>query len=289
MEEWKWIPGFEGQYQASSFGQIKSFKINKKQGQIMSGNTLKDGRKRVNLNGKKYLVHRLILMTFDPNGYTDELCLCLHLDGDPQNNNIENLKWGSYKDNANDEIMFQRCKQTKKKTEQYRKKQQLIQLENEEWKDIKGYEGDYQISNFGRVKSLKRKTPMIMSLILSRTQDYYSIGLTKNSQKNQFSIDRLVAEHFIPNPNNLPEVNHIDEDTTNNNVNNLEWVTHSQNVQHSAHKQSYPIAQYDLDDNLIATYPSLAEMERQTGFARSNISSAIKRKGFSHGYKWRYI
>lgn len=288
-EKWKWIPGFEGQYQASTKGQIKSFKINKNEGRIMSGNTLKDGRKRVNLNGKKYLLHRLILMTFDPDGQTSELCLCLHLDGNPENNNIENLAWGSYEDNANDELMFQRCRQTNERTKQQRMENQTLELENEEWKDIIGYDGDYQISNYGRIKSLKRKKPLIMSPILGRTQDYYVIGLTKNNIKKRFSLDRLVAEHFIPNPNNLPEVNHIDENTKNNKVDNLEWVTHSQNIRHSAHRQSYPVAQYDLQNNLIATFPSMMEAERQTGFYSQHISAAIKRNGTCHGYIWRYI
>lgn len=289
-EIWKWIPGFEGKYQASNFGQIKSFKINKDQGILMKGTSSLDGRIRVNLEGKKYLVHRLILLTFKPEEQTKEKCLVLHLDGNPTNNILSNLQWGSYKDNANDELMWLRCAQTRKRTENLRKQQQQKpNLENEIWKDIEGYEGEYQISNMGRIKSLKRKVPYIMSLVLGRTNMYYSIGLTKNGIKKQYSIDRLVAKAFIPNPNNLPEVNHIDENTKNNFANNLEWVSHSQNIKHSAHKQSYPVGQYDLNNNLIQKYPSLAEAERQTGIFRTNISSAIKRNGTSHGYKWTYL
>lgn len=287
QEVWKWIPGFENQYQASNYGNIKSFKVNKTNGSIMQGNTLKDGRKRVNLNGKKYLVHRLILLTFNPEGPNKEKCLVLHKDGNPSNNSLSNLQWGSYKDNANDELMFLRCANTRKKTEENRRVQQQLFYEDEVWKDILGYENEYQVSNYGRVKSLKKKD-LIMSPILGRTQDYYSVGLTKNGVKKQYSIDRLVAQAFLPNPNNFPEVNHIDEDTTNNKVDNLEWVTHSQNVKHSAHKQSYPVNQYDIDYNLIASFPSLAEAERQTGIFRTNITSAIKRNGKAGGYIWKY-
>lgn len=287
QEVWKWIPGFENQYQASNYGNIKSFKVNRN-GAIMQGNALKDGRKRVNLNGKKYLVHRLILLTFNPEGLTKKNCLALHKDGNPSNNSLSNLYWGSYKDNANDEIMFLRCMNTREQTKKDREVQQEIKYPDEIWKDIQDYENEYQISNYGRIKSVKRKGA-IMSPILGRTQNYYSIGLTKNGVKKHFSIDRLVACAFLPNPNNLPEVNHIDEDTTNNKVDNLEWVTHSQNIKHSAHKQSYPVNQYDKNYNLISTFPSLAEAERQTGIFRTNISSAIKRNGTAGGYIWKYL
>lgn len=287
-EEWKWIKGFENQYQASSLGRIKSFKSSKN-GTILSGNILKDGRKRVNLNGKKYLVHRLVLMAFYPELETEENCLVLHKDGDPSNNCLTNLKWGSYKENANDELMQKRCKIQIQKNQQHRQEQQTLIIEDEIWENISGYENQYQVSNYGRIKSLKKNKPYIMSPILGRTQDYYSIGLTQNGIKKQYSIDRLVAEAFIPNPNNYPEVNHKDENTKNNYVDNLEWVTHSQNVKHSAHKQSHPVAQYNENLELIAKYESVAEASRQTGFARTNIASSIKRNGKCHGYIWKYL
>ena len=287
-EEWKWIKGFENQYQASNLGRIKSFKVNKK-GRIMTGSILKDGRIRVNLNGQKYLVHRLVLMAFYPELETEENCLALHKDGDPTNNTLENLKWGSYKENANDELMHQRCKIQIEKSKQYRQEQQFLIIEDEIWQDIQNYENEYQISNYGRVRSLKNNKFHIMSPILGRTQDYYSIGLTHNGIKKQYSIDQLVAKAFIPNPNNYPEVNHKDENPKNNHVDNLEWVTHSQNVKHSSYRQSYPVAQYDENFNLIAKYPSLAEAERQTGYARTGIKSSIERNGKCHGYIWKYL
>ena len=287
-EEWKWIKGFENQYQASNLGRIKSFKVNKK-GTIMTGSVLKDGRIRVNLNGQKYLVHRLVLMAFCPELETEENCLVLHKDGDPTNNMLENLKWGSYKENANDELMHQRCKTQREKSKQYRQEQQFLIIEDEIWQDIPNYENEYQISNYGRVRSLKNNKFHIKTPILGRTQDYYSIGLTHNGIKKQYSIDRLVAETFIPNPNNYPEVNHKDENPKNNHIDNLEWVTHSQNVKHSSYRQSYPVAQYDENFNLIAEYPSLAEAERQTGCARTNIKSSIERNGKCHGYIWKYL
>lgn len=288
MEKWKWIPGFEGKYQASNLGRIKSFKINKTNGQIMQGSILKDGRIRINLEGTKYLLHRLILQTFvkQPD---ENHNLVLHLDGNPSNNNLENLKWGTYKDNANDKLMFARCAQKRKETADKRLQEQSLIIDNEIWKDIQGYENEYQVSNMGRIKSLKNKSkPLIMSPILSRTQNYYTIGLTQKGQKKQYNINRLVAEAFLPNPNNYKEVNHIDEDTTNNKADNLEWVEHSQNVKHSIYRQSYPVLQYDLNYNLINKYSSLAEANRQTGIPRQNISASIKRNGTAGGFIWKY-
>ena len=289
-EQWKWIPGYENQYQASTLGRIKSFKTKKIEGQIMKGNTLKDGRIRVNLNGTKQLVHRLILKTFNPEGETNDKCLVLHLDGNPANNILDNLAWGSYTDNAQDDLMFKRCAETKKRTEIQRKEEQNVIIEGEEWRDIAGYKGEYQISSKGRVRSLKKTKPHIMSLLLGRTQDYYTVGLSKQGIKKRYSVNRLVAEAFIPNPEHLPEVNHKDENTLNNNVENLEWVTHSQNIRHSAHRQSYPVAQYSLDEELINIFPSLAEAERQTKIPRPNISASIRRGTYyAGGYIWRYI
>ena len=110
---------------------------------------------------------------------------------------------------------------------------------NEIWKDIKGYEGYYQISSFGRVRGLDRyvkqgdRTIMLKSKILKPRYDsgkYLRVILTKNAIAKGFSIHRLVAQHFIPNPDNLPEVNHKDENKENNNVDNLEWCTSKYNT-----------------------------------------------------------
>lgn len=108
------------------------------------------------------------------------------------------------------------------------------------WKDIKGYEGLYQVSNLGRVKSLlfrnnitakKRETPLIMKF--TKRSGYYNIVLRNEKGRKSFQIHRLVAQTFIPNPNNKPFVNHINFNRLDNNINNLEWCTQKENVQHS--------------------------------------------------------
>lgn len=96
------------------------------------------------------------------------------------------------------------------------------------WKDIKSYEGLYRVSNKGRISNFKR--------ILTPTDNgkgYLIIGLCKDGKRNNFYIHRLVAEAFIDNPENKPVVNHKDYNRANNNVNNLEWITQKDNINHS--------------------------------------------------------
>ena len=107
----------------------------------------------------------------------------------------------------------------------------------EEWEDIRNYEGYYQISNRGNIKSYhKNKNGKLMKITIQKTKYNYVysiVGLTKDNQCVLFKVSRLVALHFIPNPENKPEVNHINNDSLNNYYKNLEWATHKENMQHS--------------------------------------------------------
>lgn len=104
-------------------------------------------------------------------------------------------------------------------------------MSKEIWQDIKGYEKLYQISNLGRVRSLIKKHPKIIKQ--HNIGVYKRIGLSKNKQKKNYLVHKLVAETFIPNPENLPCVNHKDGNKENNNVNNLEWCTYQYNNRHA--------------------------------------------------------
>ena len=104
------------------------------------------------------------------------------------------------------------------------------------WKDIIGYEGLYQVSSYGRVRSLDRydsrncfRKKRILKLCANRL-GYLKVGLWSNGKVKHHLVHRLVAEAFIPNPNNLPIINHIDENPSNNNVDNLEWCTAKYNM-----------------------------------------------------------
>lgn len=114
-------------------------------------------------------------------------------------------------------------------------------MKKEIWKDIKLYEGCYQISNLGRVKSLSRTTShnhVLPEIILkpSLCRGYKIVCLRRNGRYYSGKVYRLVAEAFIPNPENHPQVNHVDEDKTNNCVNNLEWVSVKDNINHGTGK-----------------------------------------------------
>jgi hypothetical protein len=167
-----------------------------------------------------------------------------------------------------------------------------MEKEIEIWKPIEGYP-NYEVSNFGNVKSLNyNRTGREKLLKLINDKDgYKTCLLCKNNTIKMCKVHRLVAEAFIPNPNNLPQVNHKDENKTNNHVNNLEWCTAKYNTNYGNRNKlvSKPIDVYDLDMDYIATYPSIRECERQLNADKSNIIKVcrglIKQ---CNGYIFRY-
>lgn len=150
------------------------------------------------------------------------------------------------------------------------------------WRDIKGFEGLYAVSNKGNVKNLKS------GRILGGAYNQYGYKrITLKGKK--YLIHRLVALAFIPNPYNLPEVNHKNEIKDDNNVDNLEWVSTSYNVSYSIHNQSYKIKQLDKCGNLIKIWDSIKQIGRETDYHQGNIINCCKGKRHSaYGYCWQY-
>ena len=167
-----------------------------------------------------------------------------------------------------------------------------------QWRDIEGYEGLYQVSNEGRVKNSKGK-------ILKGEKScwgYLRVGLWKDGKQAHKQIHRLVAEAFIPNPQNLPQVNHKDENKQNNSVDNLEWcdrkynINYGTGVQRSAKKrrndpkQSKRVDQIDPQTGeVVRQWKSTAECGRN-GFDQRNVSKCARGKLKTHkGYAWKYL
>lgn len=168
---------------------------------------------------------------------------------------------------------------------------------NEMWRDIKGYEGLYQVSNLGRVKSLYDGGESIRR-IGRKPEGYLDVDLYKCGMGKTHYVHRLVAEAFIPNPYELPQVNHIDEDKTNNCVWNLEWCDRKYNMNYgtgkirSAEKRSKRVYQYTKSGVFVRSYKSVNEASRQTGIAFAHISDVAINKPHcktAGGYVWSYI
>lgn len=186
------------------------------------------------------------------------------------------------------------------------------------WKDIKGYEGLYQVSNFGNVKSLDRyiinkngDKQYFPGKYLNQgiSDNYLKVILSKNNKQRTFRVHILVARTFIPNPENKPEVNHMDGDKSNNRVDNLEWNTRSENELHAyknglakpSDKQKQAVAkyakenyskkviQYSLNGEFIKEWNSMHDVWRELGIRPSYICRCCKGlRNQTYGYVWKY-
>lgn len=191
-----------------------------------------------------------------------------------------------------------------------------MNYKNEVWKDIDNWEGIYQISNYGRLKSFKQSENGKILKITNKPNSYLSVVLCKQYEgkitRESWKLHRLVAKAFLKNPNNLPEVNHIDFNKHNNEVDNLEWVSKKENTKHAIkgkpqiinhlieynkNRKPKSVMQYDKDMNCIGIFKSASEAQKLTGICSRNILQVCSKTPFNNkgnvrktagGYIWKY-
>lgn len=161
----------------------------------------------------------------------------------------------------------------------------------EEWRDVKDYCGYYQVSNFGNVYSVRSDKQLKHS---KNRGGYLFVVLCTDSKPKQFKVHRLVAISFLTNPDNKPQVNHIDEDKTNNRLDNLEWVTAKENTNYGsrnkkAAKSNSKNIKVIYQDNTYEYWDSASEFAREFGIHRQHVSDVLLgRQKTTNGMKFEY-
>lgn len=186
-------------------------------------------------------------------------------------------------------------------------------MKKEIWKEVKGYEGLYEISNYGRCRRIAypidtqaKEAQFGLPHYLKPNHGEWGhtrYALTHKGKVKLALAHRLVLEAFeVPNPHDKPHVNHIDNNPKNNYIENLEWCTHTENMQHMIksgrkvtyrgkdHVESKTVHQFDKDMNFIAEYGSSGEASRKTGFLSGHIREACRGTLKTYkGYIWKYV
>lgn len=166
----------------------------------------------------------------------------------------------------------------------------------EKWKPIEGYEGLYEVSDWGDVKSLNyNHTGKEKILSVGLCWGYHIVGLCKDGISKTHKVHRLVAQAFIPNPDNLPCVNHKDEVRSNNHVGNLEWCSYQYNNnygtcrQRSIKNKKKKVSQYNLNGEFIKEWDSAKDVQRVSGYNAAHINECCKgKRRTAHNFIWQY-
>lgn len=327
-EIWIDIPGFEGLHKISNLARVKSVKKTVYCPSINKYNSYGERLfiQRLNANGyydcvlskdskaRPYCIHRLMALAWisNPENYP----VIHHKNHDKLDNRIENLEWTTRKNNSslaadngkyNTKVTKEKIVYHKYTTEDVPDfYHQVEDLENEVWLDIKDFEGFYQVSNCGRIRSKTRISNSSKSgksykrILNSRIirpnftrGSYMSVGLHKNGKAKTMSLHRLVAAAFLENPDNLPEVNHIDSNPINNHVENLEWCSTLDNRLHAMEfgkwnfKGEKAVFSKLTNEKVLTIRAnienkSIAKLAAEFGVTRKCISNILNRRSWTH-------
>lgn len=173
------------------------------------------------------------------------------------------------------------------------------------WHSVRGYDGLYQVSNFGEIKSLPRRKHLpngkytvskekLLSPARIGKDGYEFVYLTVGGESKRFYVHRIVAEAFLPNPDGMPFVNHINGLKFDNRLENLEWCSRSKNAKHAYRVlgvgRTCKIAQYDKRGNYIKTWANAYQAQEELGINRGNINSCVnKHRKTAGGFRWEAI
>lgn len=177
---------------------------------------------------------------------------------------------------------------------------------NIEWKFIEGYGGAYEVSNTGMIKSNHRVNKFGSNILVGKKDKdgYHTVLLVKSGEKKYVRVHRIVAKHFIPNPNNYAVVNHKDANVSNNHVDNLEWCTISYNTKHAyslgliispnkgkfggLHKCSKTIIKMDLAGNEIERFKGAKEYAKRNNLSVRSFLGVCRISGEYKGFRYKY-
>ena len=235
---------------------------------------------------KAPLVHRLVAFAFIPNpDNKPQVDHILPAEINNINNRVDNLRWSTGKENMGNPNTRKNLREARRsrplKNSTYEEKYPCVTEEDilvEEWKDITGYEGKYMISNMGRVRNKKRLLRPRITKNEKGEDRYQEISLRDKDGKHTFLIHRLVAEHFIDNPENKPYVDHISTNGMDNRYFNLKWSTHKENMgnPNTRKNMSRLVIVLDRKGNIISIGLGIGETAKKIGISEKTLSELLK-------------
>lgn len=308
-EIWRDIKGYEGLYQVSNMGRIltTSRSIKRILGTYLNQYGYELVRLTKNKQMKRYLVHRLVGQHFieNPNNYP----IIHHKNNIKNHNYVKNLSWATDKENSEFAWKDKRHKRTYNKGLVFFNKEirsvpndyidKNFKPNDEIWVNVKNFESRYKISNYGRVKTIYKCGEKFLKpriCLIHANKKPLLVTLHKNGEKGQpYTLHKLVAIHFIPNPQNLETINHINGDKFNNKVNNLEWLSRQDNTRHAlenglivARGEKHSVSKLKENEvlNIRKSYEidkiSMGKLSKIYNVTVTTISNVIKRKSWTH-------